>query len=303
MRGVIVTTRFPDLPPGPETPHNAAFRRRFRAGWGQVDSVFLARTERIEMGPLPSTLSIKLVCDGAVALQLGRRRLRLEPGRVLLCSPGLDYSFRIDQPTTSFSLHFSPALACEVAASQGLSWRAALDEPRPGARATSWWRDRLQPLDAALGARLARMRERVLRGAPCSAAFDEDFIVLLGDLLARECRQRSLASLRLSAQRVATRDELLRRIGWAVDFIESHYARPIGLADVASAAHLSRFHCLRAFKELQGCTPSDYLRGRRLQAARRLMAEGSVDLDAVLAGSGFGSRWTLQRALRRGSQG
>jgi len=95
----------------------------------------------------------------------------------------------------------------------------------------------------------------------------------------------------------------LRRIGWAVDFIESHYARPIGLADVAGAAHLSRFHCLRAFKELQGCTPSDCLRDRRVQAARRLMADGVNDPDAVLAGSGFGSRWSLQRALRRCAQG
>lgn len=294
---MIVTTRFPDLPPGPETAANAAFRARFRAGWGQVDSVFLARARTAEIGPLPSAWSIKLALEGAAELRLGRRRLRLEPGRFLLVNPGQAYGVRIDEPTLAFSLHFSPALAREVAASQGLGWDAALDTAGPGAAAEPLWREQLQAADdPALQHWLARIRARVAGPAP--GAHEEDFVDLLAWLLARECRQRFRALARLSAVRAVTRDELLRRLGWASDFIESCYREPIGLAEMAAAAHLSRFHFLRAFRELHGHTPADHLRACRAEAARRALAAGTRDLAGLLAASGFGSRWSLRRALR-----
>jgi AraC family transcriptional regulator len=295
MVGVIVTTRFPDLPPGPETAANAAFRARFQAGWGRVDSVFLARTARAEAGPLPSAWSIKLALEGHADLQLGRRRLRLEPGRFLLVNPGHAYRVRIDQPTLCFSLHFSPALVREVAASQGLGWDAALDGG--DAAVEPLWREQLQCDERGdLRPWLARIRARVAGAA--AGDHEEDFVELLARVLAFECRERHRALSRLSAQRAVTRDELLRRLGWAADFIESHYREPIGLAQMAAAAHLSKFHFLRAFRELHGRTPADHLRARRAEAARRALAAGERDVDALLAASGFGSRWSLQRALR-----
>jgi AraC family transcriptional regulator len=293
---VIVTTRFPDLPPGPETAANAEFRARFRAGWGRVESVFLARSARVEAGPLPSAWSIKLALEGTAELQLGRRRLRLEHGRFLLVNPGHAYRVRIDQPALCFSLHFGPALVREVAASQGLGWDAALDGADP-TRPEPLWREQLQrDDDAALRPWLARIRARVTGAA--AGAHEEDFVELLACLLARECRERQRSLARLSAQRAVTRDELLRRLGWASDFIESHYREPIGLAQMAAAAHLSKFHFLRAFRELHGRTPADHLRARRAEAVRRARAAGVRDVDALLAASGFGSRWSLQRALR-----
>ncbi len=67
---------------------------------------------------------------------------------------------------------------------------------------------------------------------------------------------------------------------------------------MAAAAHLSKFHFLRAFRELHGRTPADQLRARRAEAARRALAAGVRGLSGLLACSGFGSRWSLQRALR-----
>ena len=48
---MIVTTRFPDLAPRPETAANAAFRRRFAARWARENVVFLASTRRFDSQP------------------------------------------------------------------------------------------------------------------------------------------------------------------------------------------------------------------------------------------------------------
>lgn len=296
---MIVTTRFPDLPPGPETAANAGFRARFRARWGRVDSVFLTRASHVETGPLPSSWSLKAVLDGSAELWLDRRHLRLEPGRYLLVHPGRRYSARIGAASTCFSLHFSPALVRQVATSHGLGWDDALDAASDGREggAEPLWREQIhRDDDAAVAALLGRIRARVAGPAP--GEHEEDFVELVSLLLARECRAGFRALARLSAVRSTTRDELVRRIGWATDFIEGHYRDPVDLARMASAAHLSKFHFLRAFVELHGMTPADYLRQRRLEAARRALAGGETDTAALLAASGFGSRWSLQRALR-----
>jgi AraC-like DNA-binding protein len=298
---MIVTTQFPDLPPRPETAANAAFRRRFFARWGQENSVFLAGTCRAEFGPLPTAPSLKMVLDGAIEIALGRRRVRLEPGALLWVNGGDTYAGSIRSPRAvhCFSLHFRPALADEVAAAAGCDWALALDHGSGGRRQQlPLLRDALRTPGPELGPLLARIRGRVQAGELEGGLYEEDFVALIEHLLADERRARARLHS-LSAARPATREELARRIGWATDFIRGRHAEPIGLAEIAAAAHLSKFHLLRAFRELEGCTPHQYLQARRVEAAQRLLADPALDLEAVAAASGFGSRWSLQRALRR----
>lgn len=300
---MIVTTRFPDLPPLPETPHNAGFRRRFFSRWGRESSVFVASTRRAAYGPIPTALSFKTVLEGRATLTLGRRRLLLEPGHFLLVNAGEHYSVDIDSPTPvhCFSVHFKPELAADVAASQGRGWAAALEGlDSPGG--LPQWREALRPLDVDLQAFVARLVTRVAgsdEGPPQGMALEQSLVLLLQAMLEREQRQRSEALQALHSVRAATRHELLRRVDWASDYILSAYAGPITLDDIAAAAHLSKYHLLRAFHQVKRCTPHQFLQARRVQVARGLLAVQSLDLESVAEATGFGSRWSLQRALRR----
>jgi AraC-like DNA-binding protein len=296
---MILTTQFPDLPPRPETAVNAAFRRRFFARWGQENSVFLASTRHAEYGPMPTALSFKTVLEGSATLTLGRRRVVLEPGRFLLVNAGQSYgvSIRSERPVRCLSLHFHPQLAREVATARRLDWAAALDG---AARARQpLLRETLRAHEATLMPALRRISAAVQAGGSEPGAVEADFIELLGALLRQEQRRREDSLGALSAVRVSTREELARRIGWATDFIHSAYTEPVALDDIAAAAHLSKFHLIRAFKQLQRCTPHQFVQARRVEAAQRLLAQGQPDLESVAAASGFGSRWTMQRALRR----
>ena len=42
----MILTELPDLPPRPETPANAAFRRDYVARWGKENTVLCGRTRR-----------------------------------------------------------------------------------------------------------------------------------------------------------------------------------------------------------------------------------------------------------------
>ncbi|RDH75834.1 AraC family transcriptional regulator [Mycolicibacterium moriokaense] len=57
----------------------------------------------------------------------------------------------------------------------------------------------------------------------------------------------------------------------AKDFVDSHYADPITVADLAAAAGLSRAHFSRMFTRTFGESPRSYLQTRRLERAAALL--------------------------------
>lgn len=296
---MIITTQFPDLPPTPETASNAEFRRRFFSRWGRVNSVFLASTRQAHYGPMSTALSFKAVLRGSAALTLGRRRLKLEPGFFLLVNAGDEYSVAIDSPSPvrCFSVHFQPEMARDVASARGADWRQAL-EPGTSATEAPRLREALSPLPPGLQQRVQGLAHNACSGQSDPLALEQAFMLLLQQLMQDQAQTGRQALAALAAARPSTRQELLRRVDWAADYLLSNYAEPVTLDQVAQAALLSKYHLLRAFQQVKRCTPHQFLRARRVEVARRLLDDHELDLEAVAAATGFGSRWTLQRALR-----
>jgi AraC family transcriptional regulator len=289
---MIVTTRFPDLPPRPETSANAAFRREYFARWGRENMVFLAATRDFESLPQTAPLSVKLLEQGQATLRIGRREVVLEAGRCIIVNEGEPYSVRIasSEPARALSLHFRPGLAAEVYSARRADWsRALADGAELASASTPQLGDQLHAPSRAL-AEVVGERE--------GEAFEPLLIAALDRLMADDEGERSRAARALGVVRAATRDELRRRAGWAHDFILSNYAEAIALADIAAAAHLSKYHLLRVFHQVYGRTPLAALRARRAQAAHALLRGGANDLAVVAGTVGFGSRWAMQRALR-----
>jgi AraC-like DNA-binding protein len=74
---------------------------------------------------------------------------------------------------------------------------------------------------------------------------------------------------------------------------------PLTLASLASEARMSRFGFLRAFRQIVGVTPYQYLLRMRLQrAALRLRAE-SASITSIAYGAGFNDLSTFNRRFRR----
>lgn len=68
--------------------------------------------------------------------------------------------------------------------------------------------------------------------------------------------------------------------------LETSPELPWSLAEMASAAHLSKYHFLRCFKQAFGLTPHQFQVQNRVRGAQRLLRQGVGPLDAALR-SGF----------------
>ena len=84
-----------------------------------------------------------------------------------------------------------------------------------------------------------------------------------------------------------------------VEFIDRHYARPLTVAALARRARLSRFHFIRAFRAATGLTPHQYLRERRLDRARHLLATTTMPVTEICRTVGFTSLGSFSTLFRR----
>lgn len=95
--------------------------------------------------------------------------------------------------------------------------------------------------------------------------------------------------------RAEAADPLARRMD---RWVESHFARDVGLPDLARAMSLSVGHCSREFSRLMGTPFGRYLRDRRLAEARRLLAETRLPVHTVATRVGFRDAAYLSRVFR-----
>lgn len=81
---------------------------------------------------------------------------------------------------------------------------------------------------------------------------------------------------------------LYRRIVQAKLFIDENYQCRLNLGDSSDAAHFSKFHFIRLFRRIYGCTPHQYLLKVRLEKARELLSNGK-GIAQVCSDTGFES--------------
>jgi len=87
---------------------------------------------------------------------------------------------------------------------------------------------------------------------------------------------------------------VMRRIAHAAELIESDYARPLKLADLAAAAEMSPFHFARSFGDLVGVPPHRYLNAVRLgEAVRQILDGASVTTACYAVGFASPSHFTV----------
>jgi AraC-like DNA-binding protein len=203
-------------------------------------------------------------------------------------------------PITSFSIFFRPGMAEDVACTLTDGHESLLEEPQGYLDSPVEFSEHLRRHDRQITPVLRFIMRHVEAGITAEDWYEDQLYFLLQRMLAIHHHDRSVTAL-LPAKRVATRKELFRRVGLATDFINMNFTASIDLRQIAAAARLSPFHCLRVFKSVLGVTPSIYLNQRRVETAQRLLRDSNRSLTEAGSMVGFQNRATLSRWMKRTS--
>ena len=112
----------------------------------------------------------------------------------------------------------------------------------------------------------------------------------------RGCWQHSRGARRRGRRAPSFAKWRLRR---AVEYIDAHLGEPVSLADIASAAGLSRMHFAAQFKSATGLRPHEFLLRRRIERAQEeLLSDGASVVDVALS-VGFQSQPHFTTIFRR----
>ena len=123
------------------------------------------------------------------------------------------------------------------------------------------------------------------------------------DLLSRTCFLQLLIHLNRAMVRDRTdRDQSASqydpKIAQALSYINDHLDGELSVDALAQRVFTSKYHFMRRFKELTGCSVHQYVTQKRLLSAAGLLRSG-VSAQAACARCGFQDYSTFHRAFRR----
>ena len=119
-------------------------------------------------------------------------------------------------------------------------------------------------------------------------------------LLSRACNDTVIALLQRHISEFETSVKESRFDLEALDrYIEQHLANKISVAQLAGSVFLgeSQFHML--FKDQMGITPHQYVLGKRIDRARRLIEQGNLSLGQVAELAGFSGQSSFTHTFSR----
>ncbi len=90
-----------------------------------------------------------------------------------------------------------------------------------------------------------------------------------------------------------------RRMHRLLEFIDANLHRNMTLSELASEACYSPHHFARLFKATTGESPGQFVKKRRVEAAKTLLTSGDISLTEISARTGFSSQSHFCRSFAR----
>lgn len=216
--------------------------------------------------------SISVVEAGSFDIDMEGNRWRFGAGSIFVANPGMQYSCSHD-----CELPVDRCLSVSLS-DHAIESLLLADVPA------------LRPPFAVVSARQNYLRHRL---ASCT---DGDEVRL--ELLAGAMYESLSAPTAARPVRAAGRTTpLMRQVDRAVQRIETDYARPLTLDQLARTAGLSTFHFARVFRELVGLPPHRYVTAVRLRHALHRLQQGA-SVTHTCYDVGFGSLSHFVNAFR-----
>lgn len=262
-------------------PSGAGPQRRLIAecrDWSVAEYVCTAGPDDQNFEERHEAFTIAAVVAGTFRYETNAGKSLLHPGCWLLGNYGDCFTCGHDHSRGDrcVGLHVSPEFFSEVAASRG---------------ATSQFRFVSPFLAAKLPEVSLLARACALAGRPERIELDEVVTRIIETVIGQQ------SGAHPGRRNVSARDE--RRISVVLHHLEDHFADMLDLDGLAELALMSKYHFLRTFRAVVGCSPYQYLIGLRLQRAAYCLMSSLDSITQIAQNCGFGDLSTFGAQFRR----
>jgi len=246
-------------------------------------------------------LSLKCMFNGRALYKFGRAEVAVDDSGYLILNDKQPYSIEIASPTRveTFVLWFPKGLADEVTRSSTKSDEHLLADPTNNTNGTVSFFSRYIPNDNTVSPKVRALRAAFKSADPIDDNWlEEELRELLASMVATQYTVRRALN-ELPAARLATREELWRRVNLARDYLHAHLSTRVSLSDAAKTACLSPFHLLRVFRAAFQQSPHHYLMERRLERAKFLLERTEIPVTSICLDCGFSSLGSFSALFHR----
>lgn len=201
------------------------------------------------------------------------------PGHIDIIPFGEAAEWEEGGPSTSLLVRLMPTLLESTADAMGRSMSAL------------WIAPQLQIRDPKLEHICWALKAELENGDPRERLYAEG----LGTAIAAQllCRYSRAAD-------VLPKNGLTRRqLRTTIDFIDSHLASDLSLADIAAAAGMSASHLKTLFRRTTGLPVHQYVIRQRVDRAVDLISRGRLRLSVAALKAGFADQSHMARCMRR----
>jgi len=90
-----------------------------------------------------------------------------------------------------------------------------------------------------------------------------------------------------------------QKLRWAIEYINENLEKDLKLSEIAAVVGMSQYHFVRMFKQSTGLPPHRYLVERRLEKAKRFLAETNLPIAEIAYCVGFANQSSFTKVFHK----
>lgn len=259
-------------------------------GWPTV--VMNTKAREVVRDNIQGPLSIFTNLSGHSEVTVEKRRVRIRPGTYFISNTGQPYTLEIhEKPVTeTFNIHFGESFTEAAVGSLVASPEWLLENVR--ATAKIGFHNRVVLSDDSF----QKTVRAIQAGGHDPLYLEEQLFQLLGLLVEDEVNMIARRE-RLPALKSSTKEEIMKRLMTATDYLYTFYDKNPGLDELAAVSCLSKFHFLRLFRIAYHQTPHQFITSLKIQRAKELLNTTKDEVKTIADSLGFENSSSFSRTF------
>lgn len=245
--------------------------------------------------------TIKFVFAGMENCTINMRNISIFPDSFAVLNKGTDYNTTIDSitPVNTLSVSFDENFVKDFNNTCLLDSDSLLDGK---SQTVPLFMETLYPFMGDMRYNIIHLKKQIEKGHDNEMLINEYLhhcLLNYYNIYRREVSQKIQC---LSFIKTKTKEEILKRLMLAKEYINSSFNKNILLEDVSAYCCLSINHLLRTFKEAYGISPYQYLMQLRLNRAKHLLTTTDYSLSEIVGLVGLENTSSFIRLFKDNTQ-